>query len=184
MELKITTKQMLTVLTVVAWIIFIALCAEAGEIICNSIFALFINPQNANYYWSGADLLPLYNYNDSHFVVIASYMSIIAVLKAIMFYLMIKIAYDKKVDIKQPFSSTLVRFVSNVAYLAIGVGIFSHMGAKYSYGLVSKSLVMPDLEQLNYGGADVWLFMGIALLIIAQIFKRGIEIQDEHDLTV
>lgn len=184
MELKITTKQMLTVLTVIAWVIFIALCAEAGEIICNSIFALFINPQNANYYWNGADLLPLYSYDEAHFVVVASYMSIIAVLKALMFYLIIKIAYDKRIDVKQPFSSTLVRFVSNAAYLAIGVGIFSHMGAKYSYGLMSKSIVMPDLEQLNFGGGDVWLFMGIALLIIGQIFKRGVEIQDEHDLTV
>ena len=33
-------------------------------------------------------------------------------------------------------------------------------------------------------GADIWLFMGVTLLVIAQIFKRGIEIQDEHELTV
>lgn len=184
MEIKITTKQMLTVLTVIAWVIFIGLCVEAGEIICNSIFALFVNPQNASFYWGGADLLPLYNQNNTNFVVIATYMSIIAVLKALMFYLIIKIAYNKRIDVKQPFSSTLVRFVSNVAYLAVGVGIFSHMGAKYSYGLMSENMVMPDLEQLNYGGADVWLFMGVTLLVIAQIFKRGIEIQDEHELTV
>lgn len=41
---------------------------------------------------------------------------------------------------------------------------------------------MPDLHYLRLGGADVWLFMGITLLVIAQIFKKGIEIQ--NDLTV
>lgn len=184
MELRITTKQMLQLLTIIAWVIFVALLVEAGEIICNTIFALFINPQNANYYWGGADLLPLYSYDETHFVVITCYMSIIAVLKAIMFYLIIKVAHEKKIDIKQPFSVSLVRFVSNVAYLTIGIGIFSHMGVKYSYGIMNKSIVIPDMEQLNFGGADVWLFMGVTLLIIAQVFKRGIEIQDEHELTV
>lgn len=184
MEIKATTKQILQILTIVAWVIFVGLCVEAGEIICNSIFALFINTQNANYYWGGADLLPLYSYDQAHFVVIASYMSIIAVLKAIMFYLMIKVAHEKKIDIQQPFNFTLVRFVSRVAYLAIGVGIFSYLGAKYTYGLRDQNIVMPDLELMNFGGADVWIFMGVALLIIAKIFKRGVEIQDEHDLTV
>jgi hypothetical protein len=34
------------------------------------------------------------------------------------------------------------------------------------------------------GGSDVWIFMGITLLVIAHIFKKGIEIQEEHELTV
>jgi hypothetical protein len=34
------------------------------------------------------------------------------------------------------------------------------------------------------GGADVWLFMGVALLVIGRVFKKGIEIQNEIDLTV
>jgi hypothetical protein len=43
---------------------------------------------------------------------------------------------------------------------------------------------MPDIQYLQLGGADVWLFMGITLLVIAQIFRRGIEIQTENELTV
>jgi hypothetical protein len=30
----------------------------------------------------------------------------------------------------------------------------------------------------------VWLFMSVTLFVIAQIFKRGIEIQTENELTV
>ena len=38
---------------------------------------------------------------------------------------------------------------------------------------------MPDIEQLRICGADVWLFMGVILLVIAQIFKIEIEIQSK-----
>ena len=39
-------------------------------------------------------------------------------------------------------------------------------------------------EWENGEGADVWLFMGVILIIFAMIFKKGIEIQSENDLTV
>ena len=44
--------------------------------------------------------------------------------------------------------------------------------------------ILPSLQQLKFEGGDVWLFMGVILLIFAMIFKKGIEIQSENDLTV
>ena len=43
---------------------------------------------------------------------------------------------------------------------------------------------MPDVQSLGLGGGDVWIFMGITLLVIAKVFKRGVEIQSENDLTI
>jgi hypothetical protein len=43
---------------------------------------------------------------------------------------------------------------------------------------------MPDTQTLVLGGADVWIFMAIILFVLAQLFKRGIEIQNENELTV
>ncbi len=45
-------------------------------------------------------------------------------------------------------------------------------------------MVVPELNKLEIGGADVWIFMGIILFVIAQFFKRGLEIQSENDLTI
>ena len=101
-----------------------------------------------------------------------------------MFYLIVKVSQEKNIDLMQPFNKKLVRLISNVAYLTIGIGIFSNMGVKYSEWLINKGIEMPAVDSLNLDGADVWLFMGVTLLVIAQIFKRGIEIQDEHELTV
>lgn len=66
----------------------------------------------------------------------------------------------------------------------MGIGLFAYAGANYADWLMRQGVTMPDIESLKLGGADVWLFMGIILLVIAQIFKKGIEIQTENELTV
>ena len=55
---------------------------------------------------------------------------------------------------------------------------------KYTAWLRLNGIYVPSVEELHIGGADVWLFMSVVLFVIAQIFKRGIEIQTENDLTV
>lgn len=62
--------------------------------------------------------------------------------------------------------------------------MFTWAGATYTDWLVKQGVKMPDTQHLRLGGADVWLFMSITLYVIAQIYKRGIEIQSENELTV
>ena len=84
----------------------------------------------------------------------------------------------------QPFSTEVRAFIIKVAWLTFGIGFFTAWGAKYTDWLVKQGVNMPDTQHLRLGGADVWFFMGVTLFIIAQIFKRGIEIQSENELTV
>ncbi len=180
MEIKISTNQMLKILYVVSWILFVGVSVEAGSFIFNIIFTMAVNPINANHF----GLAGLYEYDHGYFVVILSLMSIAAMLRATMFYSIVKILHDKKLDMSQPFNNEVKRFILNVSYLALGIGLFSNWGVNYTAWLVDKGVKMPDITSLRLGGADVWLFMGITLLVIAQIFKRGIEIQEENDLTI
>ncbi|MDP1843587.1 MAG: DUF2975 domain-containing protein, partial [Sediminibacterium sp.] len=87
-------------------------------------------------------------------------------------------------NMDQPFNKEVGRFAFNLAYLALLIGLFSSWGVKYSLRLEGFNIKMPNIENLKMGGADVWLFMSVMLFVIAQIFKRGIEIQSENDLTV
>jgi hypothetical protein len=105
-------------------------------------------------------------------------------LRAWLFYLIIKILHDKKLNMAQPFNREAGRFVFRIAYLALFIGLHSWCGVKYTGWLVIQGVKMPDIQYLRLGGADVWLFMGVTLLVIAHIFKRGIEIQSENELTV
>lgn len=184
MEIKITTQQILKVLAILAWIIFIGLCVEAGGVISNAFYTLVLNPQGAASFWPKLDLSSLYQYDAGHFLVETLLMSIAAVMKALLFYLIVRILSNKKLDMSQPFVQEVGRFVFNLSYLSLGIGIFSRWCVENTQWLVKQGVTMPDVTQLNVDGADVWLFMGVILFIIAQIFKRGIEIQSEHELTV
>jgi hypothetical protein len=180
MEIKISTKQILKFLYVLSWIIFIGVCIEAGSFIFNGVFTLVLNKNGANYF----DLSTLYKYDPGYFFVELLLMSIVAVMKACMFYLIVKILHDNKLNMSQPFNKEMGRFIFNLSYLAFGIGLFSYWGVNYTEWLVKQGVTMPDIQHLSLGGADVWLFMGVILFVIAQIFKRGIEIQSENDLTI
>lgn len=184
MEIKITTNQILKVLQILSWIIFIGLCVEAGGLVFSTFYTFFINPVNTNNFWEGADLSSLYNFDKGQFIVIVLIMTIVSVLKAIMFYLIVKLFVDKKLNIAQPFTTGLTQFLLNISYLTLGIGLFSNGGFKYSKWLSSQGVKMPDPQALLFAGADVWLFMSVLLFVIVQIVKRGMEIQKENDLTI
>ena len=183
MEIKISTKQMLKILYVISWIIFIGVCIEAGSFIVNAVFAV-VNPAVVKHLWQQVDLSNLYKYDSGHFFVETLLMSIVAVMRACIFYLIVKILNNKNLNLSQPFSKEAGRFIFKVSYLALGIGLFSYGGVKYTEWLIKQGVSMPDIQYLRLGGADVWLFMGVTLFVIAQIFKRGIEIQSENELTV
>jgi len=182
--MKSRTKQILKILQVLSWIIFIGVCIEAGGSIFSAFYTLVINPANARTFWEGNDLSGLYQYDPGHFFAETLLISIASVMKACIFYLIIKILHDKKLSMSQPFSEEVRLFIIKVSYLAFGIGLFTGFGVKYTEWLVKQGVHMPDTQHLRLGGADVWLFMAVTLFVIAQIFKRGIEIQTENELTV
>ncbi|HQQ98185.1 MAG TPA: DUF2975 domain-containing protein [Cyclobacteriaceae bacterium] len=178
------TVLMLKGLRVLTWIIFVGVCIEAGGSIFSSAYTLLINPVNASTYWVYNDLSGLYRFDPGHFLAEILLIIIASVLKAILFYLILMLLIDKKLSIARPFNDQVRRFLLQGAALSFGIGLFMASGVKYTEWLVSQGVTMPDTQQLRLGGADVWLFMGVILFIIAQIFKRGIEIQTENELTV
>lgn len=184
MEIKITTQQVLKVLLVLAWIVFGGLCINAGGILFNASYILFINPMGAKDFWQNIDMSGLLNLDQGYFIVVVVLLSIVAILKALLFYLIVKILHNKKLNLAQPFNYEMKRFIANMSYLALGIGLFSFWGVTYTEWIAEKGVVMPDAQSLQIGGADVWLFMGIILIVIAQIFKRGVEIQAENEFTI
>lgn len=180
---KTRTKRILTIMLILAWVIFIGVCIEAGSFIVNAIFAL-ANPSLVPRLWQEVDLSDLFKYDHGYFFVVTLIMSIVAVMRAWLFYLIIKILHCKKLNMAQPFSKEVQRFIFHLSYVALLIGLFSGYGVKYTGWLAKQGVGMPDTEYLRLGGADVWLFMAVILFIIAQIFKRGIEIQEENELTV
>src|SRR5215475_1504759 len=99
------TQRILNILLVLAWILFIGVCIEACGCIFSAFYTLVINPVNAAFFWVGNDLSPLYKYDPGHFFAETLLISIASVLKAILFYLIVKLLHDKKLNLSQPFSN-------------------------------------------------------------------------------
>jgi Protein of unknown function (DUF2975) len=182
--MKTRTELILKILYILSWVIFTGVCIEAGGFIVNAFFTLLLNPVGAKHFWQEVDLTSLYQYDKGYFFVETLLMSIVAVMRACIFYLIIKNLHPKKLSISQPFSKEAERLIFRISYLSLLIGLFCLWGVKYAEWFVKQGVKMPDIQYLRLGGADVWLFMGVILFVIAQIFKRGIEIQTENELTV
>lgn len=178
------TSTSLIILLVLSWIIFVGVCIEAGSFITSTVGTMLWSPDGAKHLWHQADLTSLYYFDRGYFYIETIMICIVAVLRCIIFYLIIMLLHNKKLDLARPFNKELGRFTTQLACLSLLTGFFSLMGAKHAAWFVTKGVKMPDVELLRLGGADVWLFMGVILLVIAHVIKKGIEIQTENELTV
>ena len=184
MEIRITTQQILNVLHILAWIIFIGLLFQAGSLIVYTICTLTLDPENIQKMWQVVELSNLHSFDPGYFIIETSLIITASVMEALLFYLIVKILHDKKLNMSQPFSKEIGRFIFNLSYLALGIGLTSNCAVGYAQWFVTQGVQMPDVQYLHIGGGDVWLFMSVILFVIAQIFKRGIEIQAENELTL
>src|SRR4249919_2480617 len=130
--MEISTKQVIKILHVLSWIIFIGVCIEAGGSIFSAFYTLVINPINAKTFWEGNDLSGLYIFGRGHFFTETLLISIASVMKACIFYLIIKILHDKKLSMSQPFNREVNLFIIRVSCLALGIGLFTWAGVMYT----------------------------------------------------
>ena len=179
--MKSNTKQVLKVLHVIAWIIFLGLCIKTGALLYSFFVSLAINPEGAKNLHLGLDLSNLYKYDTWHYITIVAYIIFLSGLKAYLFYLVIKIFL--KINLVQPFSTEISFLVSKIGQVALGIGVLTLFALIYIAWLTDKGISFPDMQQY-LGGAGEFLLLGGIIFVISQVFKRGIEIQSENELTV
>lgn len=184
MEIRISAQQLLLILQIFCWIVFVGISIEAGGIIFNMLYTSLYNPVGADFFYNRLNFSSLYHFDKGYLGVITFIMSIVSVLKATMFYLIIHLLNNKNQQLTTPFSHLVRKLILNIAFVTIGIAFFSNMGKNYTKWLVSQGVIMPSIEELGWDGTDVWFFMSMVLFIIAFIFKRGIQLQEDNDLTI
>lgn len=171
------TDQILGFMKLVSWIIFIGLCIETGAILISTLICLFVNPEAATNVYLGSDLSGLYRTNQSYFLNIMSLTIALSAIKAYLFYLVVRIF--SKINLDNPFSETTAALIARISHIALGLGLISILAQSYAKWLMHRGI---QVEQ--FWGSSEFLFMAGIIFIIAQVFKRGIEIQSENDLTI
>lgn len=170
----------LKVLHVMSWIVFIGLCIEAGTLIFNFTYTL-LKPIASQNIYKGLDLSEIYEKQFPHFVGLMSFVVILAVLKAYLFYLVVKIFL--KLNLVKPFDIEISILIKKISFEAVGISVVSFIAHQYTKRLIQKGYEVSDVEKY-WNDAGAFLMMAAILFVISQVFKKGIELQKENDLTV
>ena len=179
--MKASAKQILTILHVVCWVVFIGLLINAGAIPFSYGISLFI-PEGANNLYKGLDLSALKRFSIWYYTCIVSFLVVLPGLKAYLFYLVIRIF--SKIDFDHPFSPPAAALILKISQVALGTGILGIIADGYGRWLDKNDLASVDTLRQYWSGSTEFLLLAGIIFVIAQIFQRGVEIQSENELTI
>jgi hypothetical protein len=178
--MKKNNTTVLKGLHIASWIIFIGLCIEAGALLFNFVFTLFQPLATRNVY-NGLDLSVLYEKEFPHFVGIMSFIVVLAFMKSYLFYLVVKLF--TQLNIVTPFSVEIAKIIEKISYEAFSIAMLSIITKQYAKRLIQKGYELSDTSAY-WNDTAAFLMMAAIVYVISQIFKRGIELQQENDLTI
>lgn len=167
-------------LYIVAWVIFVGLSIEAGGLIVNFFFSLF-KPEFLQNLYQKLDLTEMYKDSQMAFFGIYSFILSISILKAVLFYTVISLMH--KMDLTKPFNTFVSNQFLKISYFTISIGLLSYIARQTAKNLMHHGFVTDGLNQF-WADSQAFIVMGAVIYIIATIFKKGVDIQNENDLTV
>lgn len=171
------TNIIMKVMNIVFWIVFIGLCIKTGAFLVSLFVTLFINTNGAQDTYMGLDLLGLYNSNVEYYIGVASFLIALSALKAYLAYLVIKLFM--KFDLDYPFNEKTASLITQMSHYALSIGVVALIAESYANRILRQGLTL----QIDWGAEQFLFFAGI-IYIIALVFKKGVEIQNENELTI
>lgn len=171
------TKQILVIVKIISWIIFIGLCIKLGAILFSSFIGAFVNKEAIKDLFLGLDLSNLYAFSTKHYFAILSLVISVLAFKAYLFYLVLKVF--SKINFDKPFTKIIANLISRIGYTSLWTGLLAYFANMFSIWLLKKGAFF----HITWGGKEFFFMAGI-VFIIALIFKRGVDIQEENELTI
>jgi hypothetical protein len=99
----------------------------------------------------------------------------------VLFYVVIVLV--TKIDLAKPFNSFVAKQISQISYFTLSIGLLSYI-ARQSSGSLKKQGFEIDILNQFWADSQAFILMAAVIYIIATIFSKGVEIQNENDLTV
>jgi len=156
------------------------LCIEAGALIVNFVFSLF-KPEIVSHLYQKLDLSKMFQQSQGAFYSAYSFVLIVSILKAALFYIVIELLL--KLDLSKPFNRFVSKKISQISYFTFSIGILSYIAREVTQKLSVNGYEIDSLSHF-WVDSQAFILMAAIIYVIAQIFNRGIEIQNENDLTI
>ncbi|NJN41873.1 MAG: DUF2975 domain-containing protein [Flammeovirgaceae bacterium] len=173
---KTRTEQILTVMLVLAWIAYIGSLIKVGAILI-SYGVSFVNPEASKNLFMGDDLSDLRQLNFWYYTMSVSFMVAFSGMKAYVASLVVKTL--SKVNMINPFTAEVAGILERISYVLFGTWMVATFNNGFADWLMKNTEVVHELWEVKE-----FIFIAGLVFIISQIFKRGVEIQSENDLTV
>lgn len=167
-------------LHIIAWVIFVGLSIEAGALIVNFIYSIF-KPEIIHNLYQKLDLSQMYNLNKWVFFSMYSFILFISILKACLFYVVIRLLL--KLDLTKPFNSYAADQIKILSYYSLSIGLISYIASQTAKSIQHYGFEIDTLNQF-WADSQAWVLMAAVIYVIATIFSRGVELQNENDLTI
>lgn len=179
--MKTNQKIIFKTLNALTWVIFIGLCIKTGAILFTFLFSLFVNPAATADLYLGLDLSGLRAHSQASYVLMLSLVTVIWALKAFLFYRIIQLF--PKAKYSSPFTPAVVWLISQAGMVTLVAGLLAALAEAYHGWLLRSGVLLDGLLPWVSGGAELLLMVAI-LLVIAFVFRRGVEFQAERELTI
>lgn len=177
--MKSKTQTILNVSKILAFMGFVGY-----SIICCSqlttLVSSFINPDWAKRtYEVDLNLFSIRDHSIPYYVYAMCLTILASAFKVFVWYIIFDLLL--KLKLETPFSMEVEKKLEKIAYLLLGVWLMSGFFWNiYIYYLSADT----GIKLPANNSSDEYLFMAGIIYIISQVFKRGIEIQEENQLTV
>lgn len=165
----------------VAWLIFVGLSIETGGLFINFIFSIF-KPELVQNLYQKLDMMPILKKSEFIFFGLYGFVLTIAFLKTLLFYIIIVLMH--KMDMQKPFNTFVSKQISKVSYLTLSIGFIGYIAGKITSSLhYHHGFSTAHLDQF-WNDSQAFILMGAVVYIIAIIFKKGVQLQTENELTI
>ena len=164
-------------MNVLAWLTFIGLIVKAGAYIVSYGVSVG-NPVAAKNLYMGFNLYNLRQADFWRYTATVALIVAILLLEAYTAYLVMR-ALTKIRIAPSPFTMDVAKILEKVSYVILFtwvVVVLSNAHMKW----ISKQIA--GLSENQFSGD--FLFQAAIVFVIAQVFKKGVELQTENDLTV
>jgi hypothetical protein len=176
--MKTQTEKILQVLRIVAWIAFIGSSIIFGLIIATIVLSYIAPDSKINFSSITINQAKLRESHLIEYLFIVSFTVILALMNIQLWKKVKGILY--KINLKKPFSMEIAIILEKIGYILLSIWIIEFMADSYT-DYLSKHI---DGIEKGYKISFFYLFNAGIVYIISQIFKRGVEIQEENELTV
>ena len=182
---KTRTEKILKIINVFAWIIFLATLFESGIILIGFIITLF-NPEAVVFKdigIFGVGTSPgtyFYEIRESYlwnYILYVISIILWTLIKSYLAYLIIKLL--SKINLIHPFSMEIANRIVKISYTLIFI-----WGLSFVVNFFDKWSALAIGLEPQFEVRGEFLFIAGLVYLIGNIFKRGVEIQNENKLTI